>query len=638
MKRTALNFLCCVICNLVVLFQVDSQVIDSLEQYDQANDFLSLRKAVLMVDVLDARLGYYLARSYNSYQVDEALMKSDSLLALPFFSKNSNWKDRTLSHVLSLERKKGLYEKVMKDGRSMLMRITDERSVFDVSHNISISFRRLNQYDSAMKWGLPLLNLAEGIRDNLRRHRAVQNMANLYSSLKEYNKSLSMEKSLILLADSMKNTDLRILDRCNLGSSYVNLKKYDSARFYFDEALLLARNSSQSKRIPLILYNLGSLEYGLDQYSKAIELLNECIDQSIEANQPPLVTRSRYLLSLCYRQQGKVSEVMNMLSQGIADAEKYGLKQDKAYFLNLRADLQNKNGDYIDVIATLQSLRLLEDSILNDKRVRAIEELKTQHDTEKKERQIESLRQGKTISELQIRQKNALLVGGAILVVVLAMIGYVFYRNRTLRLAQERLVTEQQLLRSQMNPHFLFNALSSIHSYVYEGDRRQAADYLATFGELTRDILDQSSVDWITLQKELKTIQQYIEIQQIRFPHVSSETFLSDNIMVEDMSVPPVLLQPFIENAFEHGLSDQKEGAIKIRIDLMDESNIIFEIEDDGVGLNASQSRHESKAISITRKRLELSYGKGKFGLQVSNADGSSGVLVRMVLPMKQEV
>lgn len=615
--------------------QISGQSLDSLEFYDRANDYTNLNAAVSKEAQLDPRLGYYLARSYNMESVDTALRKIDSLLDLPIYSESSKWKERVLAHQISLERKKGNYNSVLTEALALLPNLTDPVSIFDVSHNVSISYRRLNQYDSSMKWGLSIMAQSEAIQDVHREHRAVQNMANLHSALRNFDKALTLEKALIPFADEMNNGDLRVLDRCNLGSSFLNLTLYDSAKHYLNEALDLATSLAIEKRIPLILYNLSSLNYNQNQFEAALELLNHTIESAQRNEQPTILVRSRYLLALCYLEQSNIESVQSQIDLGIADARRYKLRQDQVYFLELLADVYSRNGNYKESISTLQTLRQLEDSVLNDERIRTIEELQTKYETEKKEQQIQVLEQEKLIADFRIRQQNALMLGGGALVIVLGLIGYVFYRNRTLRLAQARLTTEQQLFRSQMNPHFLFNALGAIHSYIFKGEKREAADYLSTFAELTRDILDQSAHEWITLEKEVATLTKYIDIQNVRFPDVSATINIESGLDLESLLLPPMLLQPFVENAFEHGLKNRKDGKLQVHINF-EKENLKLTVEDNGVGLKPTSKGHESKSTSITQKRLQLLFGSKNFELNISNRLEGMGVLVSIAIPKKE--
>ena len=188
------------------------QDLDSLNYFDQTNDYQRLREEVLKADQLDAQLAYYLARSFNQENVEAALKQTDSLLGLPVFVRKSSWKDRLLAQQLSLIRKQGSYNEAITQGGALIKSLEDPVSRFDVSHNVSISYRRINRYDSALRWGLPLVEEAATLGDTHRSHRAIQNMANLYSALKEYRKALLMEKSLIAIADEMQNADLQVLD------------------------------------------------------------------------------------------------------------------------------------------------------------------------------------------------------------------------------------------------------------------------------------------------------------------------------------------------------------------------------------------------------------------------------------------
>jgi LytS/YehU family sensor histidine kinase len=171
---------------------------------------------------------------------------------------------------------------------------------------------------------------------------------------------------------------------------------------------------------------------------------------------------------------------------------------------------------------------------------------------------------------------------------------------------------EMQTLRSQMNPHFIFNSLNSINSYIIQNKASEASGYLTTFSKLMRNILDNSKHKTINLDKEIKTLDLYMQLEAVRLEHKFTYTLnYPDDLDIETMQIPPLALQPFIENAIWHGIQNKKEaGHINVDFQSGEDENLIITITDDGIGRKASallkknQTAHKSYGIDITTNRL----------------------------------
>jgi LytS/YehU family sensor histidine kinase len=171
-------------------------------------------------------------------------------------------------------------------------------------------------------------------------------------------------------------------------------------------------------------------------------------------------------------------------------------------------------------------------------------------------------------------------------------------------------------LRAQMNPHFIFNSLNSIRAYIISNETKKASDYLNKFARLIRFILNYSSQDTISLKEELETLTLYVELEQLRFrDDFGFELRTGAGVDTKNWQVPPLILQPYVENAIVHGLAP-KTGNKKLLVEITKEkSNMCCVIRDNGVGRNYSRNRqvdfnpqHKSVALEITQKRIELTH------------------------------
>ncbi|MEN9292192.1 MAG: hypothetical protein RLZZ357_2036 [Bacteroidota bacterium] len=283
-----------------------------------------------------------------------------------------------------------------------------------------------------------------------------------------------------------------------------------------------------------------------------------------------------------------------------------------------------------------------------------IEEMTSSNLREERERlidfqraSIEKAQKERKIIELQ--KDRQLFI--SIIFIVAIIFGVVIF---ILRIQQSRIKQEQReaelsqtLLRTQMNPHFVFNAMSVIQSYIYENDPEKSSQFLVKFSRLMRLILENSPKEFIPIELEIEILDKYLATQKMRFENRFDYTLdISDDLLFNKAMVPPMITQPFIENAIEHGqLHTVKDGHILVQMRAEGQS-MLLRIEDNGVGRKKSQKTkkirtHKSMAIDITKERIEIINKKYKFNgsllFEDLNKEQETGTVVKLVLPLRYE-
>jgi signal transduction histidine kinase len=200
-----------------------------------------------------------------------------------------------------------------------------------------------------------------------------------------------------------------------------------------------------------------------------------------------------------------------------------------------------------------------------------------------------------------------------ILVVLLLFMAFML-RLRRVKMKNRQLLTEQKLLRSQMNPHFIYNSVSNVQHLIREGKSDEAIDYLNRFSRLTRQILESSNESHISLEEEVEMLDNYCSVQQLLYTKpFEYEISVGDGIDAESIFIAPMLTQPFVENAIRHGLRQNVEnGRVTARFFLKN-SRLFFEVSDNGKGFDEAQvsRQHKSLSTAITKNRL-LHLGKDR--------------------------
>ena len=210
------------------------------------------------------------------------------------------------------------------------------------------------------------------------------------------------------------------------------------------------------------------------------------------------------------------------------------------------------------------------------------------------------------------------------------------------RLQRDVATSQLTATRAQMNPHFIFNALNSVQQYMLQGNTDDANKYLSRFSRLQREILHHCDRPYISLQKEMDMLRIYLELEQLRFNGNFDFTITADDdIDTEEIKIPPMILQPFVENSIWHGLmprNDNRRVSVYFALDEEDDNNLLCVIEDNGIGrkaaadlktLDSTKPQHTSKGLDLVYERLRLMEQQtgGNFRVTVNDVVDEHGVV-----------
>jgi tetratricopeptide (TPR) repeat protein len=283
-------------------------------------------------------------------------------------------------------------------------------------------------------------------------------------------------------------------------------------------------------------------------------------------------------------------------------------------------------------------------------RNRDLIELQTKYETSRKEQQIEQLARENQYKESKLDRSRFYMAGLGVMIIMVIIIGILLIRQNKIKTKQRTVILEQKLLRSQMNPHFIFNSMASIQDFIISKDPRSAANYLSRFAGLIRNILDASIDETILVRKEIETIDHYLHLQKVRLEEKFDFVITKNEVFDDDrFRIPSLLIQPFVENAIEHGIRHKPEkGLVKVEFLLRDHWLTII-VEDDGVGRakarefeELKRKDHASVSTNLIQERLRILNKKSrcKISLEIRDlydeAGNAAGTRVEIVVPVGQ--
>ena len=456
-------------------------------------------------------------------------------------------------------------------------------------------------------------------------------LAGLYSAQGNNEKAIKYSKKVIAFCNDTKYQEYseglehsKFVAYSTIGVASRNLKKYDDAISNFNKALEIARKSDDSFKISYVFSRIGSVKLAQLKYDEAEGYLKEALKGDL--NEQALANGYTGMAQLHFAKK-EYDKAYSFITKGLG----LSIKTNNIDLQEVGSDILFKlsviRKDYKKALEMYQ----LHDQIVDSKKIEtsknALEKQQLKYDFEKKELKL------KLDSEKKAATKNNWLIALSATLVLLLLGGYFYYRNSKQRQAitiLEKNQIKQKLLITQMNPHFIFNSVQNIRGLINNKQNDDAVNYLDKFSKLTRQILENSNENYISLAEEVEMIENYLSIQQLLYDNKFTFTIdVHGDIDTESIFLPPMLAQPFIENAIKHGLSNMLEnGKVDIHFYLK-ESKLFFEVSDNGKGFNSDKKsgNHKSLAMTITKERL-ISYTKNKdFIVQTDNLVTSEGIV-----------
>jgi len=581
------------------------------------------------------RIGIYLGLFNNyvvsdtaeaSYYLSKAIKLSDSI-------QNNHWQCRAKLATCKFLRSKGQ----MNRARQVLADISSGclhsgvRSIDSWYYSESGIVKFIEgDYNGALGDFIQSMTIDESLGNTENLAKTYNNVANVYWEIEKLDDALGYyHKSLKIYEDAGNEKESSdVLG--NIGLIYRAKGEYDKALEYYFKSLSLDRKYKNRLSEAINLQNIGALYQMTGNHPLALKYLIDSRNISEEINDPIGTLYASHGIANVYSALGRDEESISLLREALDLAGKLKMKEEMKNIFKDLADLFERKGQLAKALEYRKRFEVLKDSLAGENYAKAIKEMEIRYETEKKDNQIALLAKEKELQTKETERQSTLkkaFIAGFVFVVVLAALLVYAIRQRLLLVTKDNEIKEaslrQQLteleikaLRAQINPHFLFNCLTSINRMIVKGENEEASAYLKKFSKLVRLIVENSQSSRVSLENELALIESYIQLEGLRFKgKISYDICVDKSIEMDNTFLPPMILQPFVENAIWHGLMHRQaddQGQIRI---LVSEDNDVLRctIEDNGIGRKESEKYKEkengkskSLGIAMTVERLKL--------------------------------
>ncbi len=528
-----------------------------------------------------------------------------------------------------------LYEEAL----AAAVQLNDSNRMAAIYLNIGDNYKEMGDFEKGMSRLIKALAIKESIADSSHlsfyyiKAAEIAKAARNHKQWKKYIERAYDVKDLDNCANSME----KAIIYQNLGDIARKENHNDLAFRYFDTVMEISSKINYVNGIKASLSSLSELYHQNGKPEKALKLLLEA-DKYPSENPFNQIVANNSKAEL-YMETGRYGNALQLLKENIRSPYLSNYASEKLITLRLLYEAEKKSGHYKEAFRWNDSLRNFENR-LRDKDVRTkIAELETKYQTEKKEHTIKLLTAKNEIYNQYIRLTVLLII----ILIITILAGIFIFRLNKLKAEYRVAMLEQQLLRSQMNPHFIFNAMASIQEMINSGKTKDASFYLTKFSSITRTVLEYSKEESIPLYKELEMLESYIELEKLRSGgHFDYQTDFGEDLDTEFINIPPMAIQPFVENAIKHGLM-QKEEKGMLLLSFNDLGDILeVTVEDNGLGINFAKQQnrknHRSMAMEIFEMRRQLMQKRYKKKFEIRFTDlseeGETGTRVTIHLPI----
>ena len=552
-------------------------------------------------------------KSFDSLMRDSLKLKEYEVAQLQFEKANV-----FLEQYNEIKAKK-LFEKII----PVFKKYNKQELLGKTFVNYAITLLGINKKKEATDYLYKAIEIAKKINSTRIESRAYGELAHVFYLFNDLDKSTKYLKKVLQI--QKKENDL-----IGQGGTYNNL------------ALLLVEKNNYREAYKYLLKAIGIYkkigdEIGLSDTYNSIGAVGNKINISFDT------IYNYYSQAIRLRKKNNINNFDVYINLGLVFFNKKDYDNSDKYFKLSLKESKNKN-DSISVLKNLINLALIKNNsdkmynlfIKKDSLMLALEKENNKENIKllEKNHKLSINKINLELEKRKLEKKNYFYWFIILFILFLAsIIGMVFY-NKSIKLQKQRFELERKVLRSQLNPHFVYNSLTALQNSLLEKNPIDAISYISKFAKLFRKIFSYVSEKSISLSEEIRILNKYMEMQKLRFNELEFKINIEKNINPNNIYIPPLLLQPLVENSIEHGfVNAETKGKIELNI-YKNKNKICFEVKDNGLGIsNKNEIIKSNHALDILQKRLSL-FNKRKTKFQIKNL--KTGVIISFCVEAKQ--
>ncbi|WP_353777382.1 histidine kinase [Winogradskyella sp. 3972H.M.0a.05] len=410
-----------------------------------------------------------------------------------------------------------------------------------------------------------------------------------------YQGTINLSLDIAKIAQERGDKRLLAVTYSDIKKDYFRIKDYNKALEYAEKELVIRNETKFTSTIPVTQYFIGNIHLINNDYGKAIDKFNDAL---------PKATDSLKL----------------SIYKGL-----------KSAYVN--------TGNTKEALKYMELYDVLKDSINISKTKATIAEITSKYNDEQQKQEIQTLNFQNKANAEKISNQRLTLFSIIAVSALLLLLGVFIYRNYRSKQELNYSQLNFKLLQTQLNPHFMFNALNEIKLNLDSKDAKKSSEHLTAYSKLMRLILEGSNEDFVTLQDDISLISNFLQLQQLVYNHsFDYDIEVDDNLDLNYLKFPPMLTQPYVENAIIHGVKQIENGEIKINY-AQNNDAIVVTISDNGKGIVDSKTvngkaLHKSLGTTITKQRLKNYKSLYNFNIE-TKTENSNGTHVTITCPIQ---
>ncbi|HYV92667.1 MAG TPA: tetratricopeptide repeat protein [Chitinophagales bacterium] len=478
----------------------------------------------------------------------------------------------------------------------------------------------------ALEYYQKSLKSSEEIRDSIGINITLNNMGVIYDLQGNYPLALESYQKSQSICEYIGDTSGIAYSLHNIAGIYKNEGDTAKALNYYQRSLKIREDLGDRKGIAESLNSIGSIyEYFRVDHTKALEYLKKSLEIQTDLRNKQGIAMVLNNIGKIFFRKGDFHEAETYITRSLNIAKEVGYPLEISQASRTLSDMYAAQGKYKSAYEMYVLFKLMSDSVSNDETRKSVVRQLMQYEYEKKEAVMKAEQEKKDgIAIAEIGKQKVIrnsIVGGTAIIILFSIFSFIFYkRKRDAEVKQKETLfnlqvseTEMKALLSQMNPHFIKNSLNSIDDYIQDNDKDNSSRYLNRFSRLMGKILENSREKQISLKEDLEALELYIQLENLRMENKVVNTMdVSPEINTEEILIQPMLMQPFVENAFKHAFNKVENPKLEIKVSMKDEM-IHCIVEDNGKGreprdegVHESKDKIESLGVKVTQERLDI--------------------------------